>query len=165
MIPLVHKEVVERYGFMTDEEFSNVLAIGNTLPGPIVSKMGGYIGFKTGGLLGCLNALIATLVPVIVLMIGALSVLNEYRDTSWVKGMAQGVVPVVAWMMVKLTYDFFKKGQKAVGLAVTIGLAVATLAAIILVGIHPGIIVFAVLLFALVKPVPQSEKAEEKATC
>ncbi|GAM68682.1 chromate transport protein [Vibrio sp. JCM 19236] len=33
MIPLVHKEVVDNYQWMDDDEFSNVLAIGNTLPG------------------------------------------------------------------------------------------------------------------------------------
>ena len=34
-IPLVHKEVVGTYKWMDDEQFSNILALGNTLPGPI----------------------------------------------------------------------------------------------------------------------------------
>ncbi len=38
-IPLVHKEVVDHYKWMTDEEFGDVLALGNTLPGPIVTKL------------------------------------------------------------------------------------------------------------------------------
>ena len=48
-IPLVHKEVVGNFGWMTDDEFADVLSIGNTLPGPIATKMAGYIGYRVGG--------------------------------------------------------------------------------------------------------------------
>ncbi|GAM76132.1 chromate transporter [Vibrio ishigakensis] len=72
MIPLVHKEVVDNYQWMDDDEFSNVLAIGNTLPGPIATKMAGYIGYKVGGVFGCINAVVATIIPLIIVMIAGL---------------------------------------------------------------------------------------------
>lgn len=114
MIPLVHKEVVDNYQWMDDDEFSNVLAIGNTLPGPIATKMAGYIGYKVGGVFGCINAVIATIIPLIIVMIAGLGLLNEYRDKPWVAGMAHGVVPVVTWMMVKLSYDFFYERAQSI---------------------------------------------------
>ena len=43
-IPLVENEVVGRYSWMTVNEFSEMLAIANSLPGPIATKMAGYIG-------------------------------------------------------------------------------------------------------------------------
>jgi len=43
-IPLVHKEVVDKYKWMNEDDFSDVLALANTLPGPIATKMAGYIG-------------------------------------------------------------------------------------------------------------------------
>ena len=49
-IPLVHKEVVGTFKWINDAEFSDVLALGNTLPGPIHTKMAGYIGYRVGGL-------------------------------------------------------------------------------------------------------------------
>jgi chromate transport protein ChrA len=49
-IPLIHFEVVHRYGWLTVEEFGDVLALGNALPGPIATKMAGYIGYEIGGL-------------------------------------------------------------------------------------------------------------------
>ena len=39
MIPLIHQEVVDGRGWMSDEEFTDTLAMGNTLPGPIATKM------------------------------------------------------------------------------------------------------------------------------
>ena len=38
-IPLIEYEVVERYGWLTVDEFAEVLALGNALPGPIATKM------------------------------------------------------------------------------------------------------------------------------
>ena len=37
VIPLIQKEVVEKYKMMDDEEFANVVSIANTLPGPIAT--------------------------------------------------------------------------------------------------------------------------------
>ncbi|WP_394244377.1 chromate transporter [Vibrio astriarenae] len=159
MIPLVHKEVVDNYGWMNDDEFSNVLAIGNTLPGPIATKMAGYIGYKVGGVVGCVNAVIAMIIPVILVMIAGLGLLNEYRDKPWVAGMAHGVIPVVTWMMAKLTYDFLIKGHKALGaIAMAIGVAVSV-GCIVVLNIHPGLVVGVTILAVLVKP-QKSEKSK-----
>ena len=50
-IPLIEHEVVDQYEWMTTSEFSEVLALGNALPGPIAPKMAGYIGYDIGGIL------------------------------------------------------------------------------------------------------------------
>ena len=161
MIPLVHKEVVDNYKWMSDDEFANVLAIGNTLPGPIATKMAGYIGYKVGGKIGCINAVIMTIIPLIIVMIAGLGLLNEYRDKPWVAGMAQGVLPVVSWMMAKLTYDFLLKGYKSLGaIATGIGIALSILFIVVL-GVHPGLVVAAVLHAVLVKPDPKPSTAEQ----
>ncbi len=152
MIPLVHTEVVGRYQWMSDDEFSNVLAIGNTLPGPIATKMAGYIGYKVAGYMGMLLAVIAIAVPFVVVMIAGLSLLNQYRDMPWVSGMAHGVIPIVSWMLAKLTWDFFIKGRKSLGLGAVLLLCLAAFALIELVHIHPGLIIAGILLAALLKP-------------
>ncbi|MBU5195311.1 chromate transporter, partial [Vibrio cholerae] len=74
-IPLVKKEVVDKYKWMTDDEFSDVLALGNALPGPIATKMAGYIGWQVKGVFGMINAIIASVVPTILLMIVLLTFL------------------------------------------------------------------------------------------
>jgi len=152
MIPLVHNEVVVRYKWMDKDEFSNVLAIGNTLPGPIATKMAGYIGYKVSGYSGMLLAVIAVTVPIIIVLIFGLSLLNEYRDRPWVVGMAQGIIPVVAWMLSKLTWDFFVKGYKSLGLLVAIGMSVLAFLLIYVAGVHPALIIAAILVSVLLKP-------------
>src|SRR5690606_41852890 len=74
-IPLIYEEVVERYSFVTQTDFSNIIALGNALPGPIATKIAAYIGFHTAGIIGSLAALAATIIPSIVALIFLLKAL------------------------------------------------------------------------------------------
>ena len=155
MIPLFHKEVVEQYQWMNDEQFSDVLAIGNTLPGPIATKMAGYIGFKVAGLTGCINAVIANILPSIIAMILLLTLLREHKDQTWVQGIGQGVLPIVIVMMGLLSYDFFKKAHSSIGWLVTAAIATISFVAIDLANIHPGFVIAVFLIIALLRKEPQ----------
>lgn len=151
-IPLVHKEVVEKYKWMDSDEFGDVLALGNALPGPIATKMAGYIGYRVAGVLGMLNAIAATIVPTIILMVLLLTVLNSYKDQPWVQGMSAAVVPVVAVMLATLTWDFVKKSVKSnLGWAWTLVFIAGSLVVLEVLNVHPAIIIIGLLLGALLK--------------
>jgi len=164
-IPLVKKEVVDRYQWLDSDEFGDILALGNALPGPINTKMAGYIGFRVGGVLGMLNALVATMVPTIVLMIILLKMLNTYKDEAWVQGMSMAVVPVVAVMLATLTWDFIKKStSSSLGWGWTLLFVVGSLVLIQFIHVHPAIIIFALLLGALLKKDSVESNEKEKAS-
>lgn len=159
-IPLVQKEVVDTFQMMTNEEFADVLAIGNTLPGPIATKMAGYIGYRVGGWLGLINALIATILPTVILMIVFLATLKQFKDFDFVKGMTNGVVPVVAVMLGVLTWDFLKKSKKSLGWKIGGLILILSIVGMLLLKLHPGLIIGALLLVALLLPVKKEESSE-----
>jgi len=164
-IPLVKKEVVDRYQWLDSDEFGDILALGNALPGPINTKMAGYIGFRVGGVLGMLNALVATMVPTIVLMIILLKMLNTYKDEAWVQGMSMAVVPVVAVMLATLTWDFIKKStSSSLGWGWTLLFVSGSLVLIQFIHVHPAIIIFALLLGALLKKDSVESNEKEKVS-
>ncbi len=163
MIPLVHQEVVKRRGWMQDEEFADVLAIANTLPGPIATKMPGYIGFRVGGTLGCINAVLAVILPMVVAMILMLGAFSRYREVSWIHGMGQGVVPVVMVMMGQLAWDFLQKSRLALGWSVSLVMAGVAGVLIYWLGLHPGLVIGALLIAALLPSLARS-KATKEAT-
>lgn len=152
MIPLVRAEAVTRYRWMDDEAFGDILAIGNTLPGPIATKMAGTIGYRVGGVAGCINAVVAVILPCIVAMVLLLGLFTRYRDQSWIRGMSEGVVPVVMVMMAQLTWDFFQKSRAALGWLMTLVMGVAAGGLIYGLGIHPGLVIGAILVAALLRP-------------
>src|SRR5690625_79831 len=111
-IPLMHREVVTIYKWMDDEECSDILALANTLPGPINTKLSGYIGYRVGGIGGLVISIIATVVPTAILMILLLTVLNAYKDKPWVQGMSKGVLPVAGVVMVVLAWVYVELLKK-----------------------------------------------------
>ncbi|SDM22308.1 chromate transporter [Sediminibacillus halophilus] len=159
-IPLVQKEVVDKYKWMDQEEFASVLALGNSLPGPIATKMAGYIGYRVSGLIGMINAVLATILPTIVFMIVLLTFLASMSNRPWVQGMTSAVVPVVGVMLAVLTYDFLKKAKGGLGWIMTVALAVSSLLLMEWAGLHPGLLIAGLLLYALFGPIKQEQKEQ-----
>lgn len=147
-IPLVHTEAVKKYEWMTDDEFGDVLALANTMPGPIATKMAGYIGYRVAGWIGMLIALAVNVIPTVIGVIVLLKVLEAYKDLPVVQNMAHAVIPVVTVMLGVLAWDFVKKSGETIGWMKATGtLAVAFIAMYIL-NIHPAFVILAV--FALI---------------
>ncbi|RIU91180.1 chromate transporter [Oceanobacillus picturae] len=163
-IPLIQKEVIEKYKWMDNEEFGDLLALGNTLPGPIATKLAGYIGYRVSGIWGMLNAVVATIVPTIILMIILLGSLSSIKGYDWVQGMTAAVIPVVGMMLAVLTWQFIAKSGSGLGWVKTAIMVVILFVLIQIVGLHPGIIIASLLAIALlIKDKPkQNSGAKER---
>ncbi|WP_445678205.1 chromate transporter [Psychrobacillus sp. FSL W7-1493] len=140
-IPLVHQEVVKKYKWMDEEEFGDTLALANTMPGPIATKMAGYIGYRIAGFWGCVNALLASVIPTVVLMILLLGFLQSFKDSPRVQGMTAAVIPVVAVMLAIMTWDFIKKSGETFGWWKAFLLLALAALLMELLHIHPAIII------------------------
>lgn len=161
MIPLVREEVVTRHRWLDDDAFADVLAIANTLPGPIATKMPGYIGYRVGGIAGCVIAVAAVIVPMMLAMILLLGLFSRYRDVAWIRGMGYAVVPVVMVMMGQLTLDFWNKSRLSLGPWTSLVMGAGAGVLIYLLGLHPGWIIGALLVTAMVAPEPRPKEARE----
>lgn len=140
-IPLVEYEVVTRYGWMTTSEFSEVLALGNALPGPIATKMAGYIGYEVAGVFGAIAAVFATVAPSLLLMIILLNFIYRFKDNPRVKRLSKVVLPAVAVLMGTLTFDFFATSYQAIGLWTTAIITALSLFALEKWKIHPAFVI------------------------
>lgn len=146
-IPLVEHEVVSRYEWMTTSQFSEVLALGNALPGPIATKMAGYIGFEVGGVFGAIVAVFATVGPSLFLMIVLLRMIYRYKDSPKVKRLSKIVLPAVAILMGTLAFDFFKTSYSSNGLWETIFIAILSLFLLEKWKVHPAFVIVGGLAF------------------
>lgn len=48
-IPLMFEEVVNRYSWLSNDQFSNMLALANALLYSIATKIAAYVGYSAGG--------------------------------------------------------------------------------------------------------------------
>lgn len=161
-IPLIEYEAVQKYKWMTEQEFGEILALANTLPGPIATKMAAYIGFKVKGGIGATVAILAHILPSIIAMLGLLSVLYTFRKSPFVSGMVQGVTPVIGFMLAEMAYRFFENGRKGFGLSKMMMLSAVSLMFIQFFGIHPGILIAVFLTSAFMIAV-RRERASAKS--
>lgn len=142
-IPLVQIECVNNYKWLTLEEFSDILAMGNALPGPIATKMAGYIGYKVAGLPGVFMALLGTIGPSLAIMLLLYNVMLTFKDSPVVQGMIRGVRPVVIILLATLILDMWPGAMKAWPSFV---IAAVAMVAMRFLHVHPAIIVAASLL-------------------
>jgi len=106
MIPLIQEEVVEVQHWLTKDEFLDAFAFGNSLPGPIATKMAGYVGFKVSGWLGAAMGLIGVAVPTIIAMIALGSLYLRYRNSPAFENFLRGVRPVVIALLALVVWQF-----------------------------------------------------------
>lgn len=140
-IPLVQVEVVERYGWMTNQEFSEMVAAANALPGPIATKMAGFVGYDQAGVLGAIIALFASVGPSLLMMILLLNLLWRHKDSMYVKNLTKWVRPVIAVLLVVLTYQFFVDSYDVNGVWFTIILLVGAYVLLERVKMHPAYVI------------------------
>ncbi|WP_085505048.1 chromate transporter [Thalassobacillus devorans] len=149
-IPLVENEVVKRYDWMSVQEFSEVLALGNALPGPIATKMAGYIGYEQGGILGAFIGVFGAVAPSLIVMIFLLGLLYKYKDSPKVKRMTLYVRPVIAILLGIMAWQFFAEAQIQIGWLQLILIAVSSFLLIERMKVHPAFVILISLVYGAV---------------
>jgi chromate transporter len=140
-IPLIENEVVDRYGWMTVSEFSEMLALGNSLPGPIATKLAGFVGYAQGGVPGSVIAVFAMVAPSLILMIFLLGLLYRFKDSPKVKQMTLLIRPTIAILLGIMAYQFFVTSYEGTGWLNTIFLVAASFLLLEKLKVHPALVI------------------------
>lgn len=141
IIPLIRHEAVHRYRWMDDEEFGEVLAIANALPGPIATKLAAYLGYRQRGAVGAIVGLLSHIVPTCVAMVALYAFIAFFSTSPIIAGMIAAVVPVIAVMLGVMAYEFGEKAVKGLGLYLGIALFAVSFALLQLLGVHPAVVI------------------------
>ena len=157
-ILLMKAEIVEQYQILTDDEFYEIMAIGNTVPGPLIAKMAGYIGYRIGGIWGMINALAATILPSIIMLIILFNLLFKMNRPGILQGMMNGVLPVISVMMFITFLDCLKKSNRSFGVSKGIVAIMVGFFAIAIMHIDSAIVICGVIILALLLPVKEGKE-------
>lgn len=101
MLSLIQQEVVQRHGWITLSEFTDIVAISQMTPGPIGINSATYIGYTiTGGnVLGAAAATAAMVIPPYILMLYASHFVRRHQESPIIKGVFMGLRPVVVGLI------------------------------------------------------------------
>lgn len=100
MLSLIQYEVVDKYHWLSLQEFTDVVAISQMTPGPIGINSATYIGYTTtGNILGAITATTAVCLPsfLIVLMISYFYA--KFRNNRYVEAAFRGIRPMTVGLI------------------------------------------------------------------
>lgn len=97
-IPLIQDEVISR-SWLTIAEFSNMIAVSESTPGPIGVNVATYVGFAEYGVLGSVVATIGLVSPSVIIIMLIARFVMHYRDNKYVNGIFYGLRPAVTGLI------------------------------------------------------------------
>jgi chromate transporter len=104
-IPLIQREVVDRYQWITTREFIDGIAMGQITPGPIVITAT-FVGYRLGGLLGALLGTIAVFFPSFIIVMTLAPHYDRIKRSRYVQIMVRGILAAFLGMLLFVVYRF-----------------------------------------------------------
>ena len=100
MLSMIQGEVVTRYGWLTSQEFTDIVAISQMTPGPIGITSATYVGFTaTGSVWGSIIATLAVVLPSFILMLAISKFFLKYQKHPVVEAVFSGLRPAVVGLL------------------------------------------------------------------
>lgn len=93
-VPII-REAVQRNQWMSTDMFSNMLAISESTPGPIMVNAATYIGNIQAGPLGAALATIGVVLPAFAIVIAIVTILKKWMTSKAVNRIMMGVKPCI----------------------------------------------------------------------
>ncbi len=128
-IPLI-RDVVLSHGWLTDEVLSNMIAVSESTPGPIMVNLATYVGASQAGLPGSILATAAVVLPSFIVILVLTALLKNAIKNKYVQAALRGVKPAVIGIVLAtgafmLAKSLFPKetGASVTDLVMTVGLA------------------------------------------
>lgn len=97
-IPMIQEVVVNNYGWVTQTEFANAIAMGQITPGPILISAA-FIGYVVKGIAGAFVATVAIFFPPGLLMVTMSHLLERIKSSVVIQAALKGIRPAVIGMI------------------------------------------------------------------
>ena len=114
MMPIMQRELIEKRGWLSEEELIDYFAIGQSTPGIIAVNVATFVGYKRLGVLGGIIGTIGVVTPswvIIMLLAGAISSVDKY---PLAQKALRGINVAVAALLTSVIVKFSKKTIKNV---------------------------------------------------
>ena len=99
-IPFLY-EISARTGWFSADDLANMIAVGESTPGPIGVNMATYVGFVNGmnhygivgALLGAVTATLGLITPSVIIILIVAAILKSFRNNRYVESAFYGLRP------------------------------------------------------------------------
>ena len=111
MIPIIQKEVVDKRGWISEEDFMDVLAISQSAPGILAVNISIFLGHKLRGTKGSIVATLGSTLPSFTIILIIAMFFAGYQDNPTVMAIFKGIRPVVVSLIAVPMINMAKKAK------------------------------------------------------
>jgi chromate transporter len=112
-IAIMHKEIIERRRWMTEEHFLHALNFCMLLPGPEAQQLATYLGWRLHGARGGIAAGVLFVLPSMFILFGLSWLYMAGGDIAWVNGLFYGLTAAVIAIVVAAVKRIGSKALKS----------------------------------------------------
>ena len=112
MINLLDREFVERRGWLGEEEFTDLVTVAESTPGPIAINCATFIGYRREGFLGAVFATAGMCTPSLVIIYLISLFFNQFLSLGWVASAFKGIQVCVIFLIFSAGLKMLKKMKK-----------------------------------------------------
>ena len=113
MLPLIEREIVEKKGWITNEELLQYFSLSQCTPGVIAVNAATFVGSKIRGFWGALFATIGVVTPSVIIITLFANALQRLDDFPAVTHAFAGIRPAVAALIAASCIKIFKSSVKS----------------------------------------------------
>ena len=95
MVPLIRNEVVDKKHWIADNEFMDMLAIAQSMPGPLALNTALFVGNKRLGFKGSLFSAAGVIVPSFISILLIAMIFTQFKTNPIVERIFKGIRPAV----------------------------------------------------------------------
>ena len=111
MLPLIQREVVDRKGWIDEEEFLNMIALAQAAPGLIAVNSAIFIGWRIGGWRGVAGAVLGAVLPSFLIILAIAIVFRDWKEQPAVEAVFKGIRPAVVALIAAPLFKLAKSAK------------------------------------------------------
>lgn len=109
MVAVFERELVEKKKWLGDEEFTDIIAIAESTPGPLAINSATYVGYKVSGVLGSFFSTLGVVLPSFSIILVISLFFDRFLELEYVNYAFRGIQACVAFLILSAGIKMAKK--------------------------------------------------------
>jgi chromate transporter len=147
MVPLIQRDVVDKNGWMSSEDFVDALAIVQAAPGPLAVNTAVYVGYVVRSYAGALASMAGCILPSILVILAVAQVFSQIGSIKIVEAAFSGIRPAVVVLILSAVINI---GKPIIKSGPELALSAAAFALVAFAKLSPAVAVFAAALIGVI---------------
>ncbi len=111
MVPLIEEEVVKRKKWISQEEFIDLLAVSQSVPGVFAVNFSIFIGYKLRKFPGAFSLALGAILPSFLIILAIALFFQQFKEIEAVENIFKGIRPAVVALIAAPTFNMAKSAR------------------------------------------------------